>query len=741
MSKPSLICLSLSPNLRCFGFTIPQFATLIIPPVIEVIISLLFIYLCSGPDRQVFNVLSGIQIISSSYDRRAQFLLAVDGILYFIWALLDVLSHVVPAARNSLSLFKVLDFLLGAVSFTPILLYTLSLYRLSFQNFLPAFPRNLQPYLEISLPLLLLFAVAINEVSSFVGTYLGTIPNQGLPIVEFSNNSETLWFSLSRSSLAIYTVIQFLFFLLAFSRLSTAFLDQRRIELTHSDEHHYYHGMAWITTGIILGVIETIVGFSEMSFGITLTRRILRLISRTFLMYGLLKGLDVAENFETLPDELRGVSSISKRISHMLGANPQRKKTFHRFSQTCSAPLRENLLSQAEKQRREQRVTVHYEKGQAPSLEIRFSSLDFPAQAILADMVQQRRGSLSGLIPGLANAGSGAQRHQENLSHEMAFTRNSILDTRKAKPAFVDADSDDTPDWIGPPDRRHVRQGSGGTVSDNLSIVRDLERRFPSLPPRVTGKYRGSILGQNYEEDPYPVIGISRQSSLRHDGGARNQSEGGATSTVALSSSGSIKRKPAPPLLDMAYISDPRTRRPSTWGGLNQTTPNYTAESPMVPNSPWETATGYSSDHTLAGEPSTPRSRRLNARNLIQRASRALSDASIRSAEWLASARVPRSDRTPLTAADIQMYRRGALGPGSAHPASNAGEGTLPGDNLTKPSRRSADDIRAFIRPDGHPIGAGRAPLRIISTPTHDGADSGHRRAVSSYATVNLPDG
>lgn len=109
----------------------------------------------------------------------------------------------------------------------------------------------------------------------------------------FSDNNEFLWHSLSHTSLTIFIIIQFIFFLLAFSRLSRAFLDQRRIELTHSDEHHYLHGIAWITIGIITGVIETMAGFAQVSFGLALARRTLRLISRATLMFGLLKGCAV----------------------------------------------------------------------------------------------------------------------------------------------------------------------------------------------------------------------------------------------------------------------------------------------------------------------------------------------------------------------------------------------------------------------------------------------------------------
>lgn len=377
-------------------------------------------------------------------------------------------------------------------------------------------------------------------------------------------------------------------------------------------------------------------------------------------------SLDTAENFGALTDELRGMSHISRRIPRMLGGNRQRMNVFYHIPQSYVEQAQSDEHSPAEKPLRDQRVTVHYEKGQAPFLQIRFSTFDFPPQAVLTDGVQQIRTSLSGLIPARAGAGSRAQQHGENVSDE------------RPKSVVVAAGSHHVPpDWIRPPERSHTRQGSRGTVSDNLSIVRDLERRFPNLPPRVTGKFRGSILGENYEEDPFPVVGVSRQSSLRQD----NPSEEGGTS-VALRSSGSIKRKPAPPLLEnITYISDRRRRPVSTWGGFTQDTANYSGDSTVVPRSPSEGTTVYSPDPALAGVPTTPttpttpitpitptipttpRSRKMTARNIIKRASRAMSDASIRSAEWLASANSSRSPRTPITAMDIELYRRGTMGP------------------------------------------------------------------------------
>lgn len=412
----------------------------------------------------------------------------------------------------------------------------------------------------------------------------------------------------------------------------------------------------------------------------------------------LLSSLDAADNFENLTDELRGASRIGQRISEMFGVNHQRSM-FRRISHSYSEQTRVEECSTAEKVPREQRVTVHCEKGQAPSLQIRFSILDFPPQAVVADVVQQRRRSLPGLIPGYAGASTSTRQHGESdISDETTDARNMMLETRRAKSEVVTTGTSHyiLPDWIRPPERIHTRQGSGATISDSLSIVRDLERRFPNLPPRVTGKYRGSILGDNYDEDPFPIVGVSRQSSLR-DGGAHNPSEESGH-TVTLSPSGSIKRKPAPPLLqNMSYIVERRKRPASTWGGLTQNTADYPADSPRTPNGPWKSPTGYGPNPALAGEPSTPKSRRTTAMDVIRRASRALSDASIRSAEWFASASSPRLGRTPITETEIEMYRRGALGPGSARPTSGVGH-VSSGHSPPKAGRRSTDDVRA------HPI-------------------------------------
>ncbi|KIK97303.1 hypothetical protein PAXRUDRAFT_825062 [Paxillus rubicundulus Ve08.2h10] len=643
-----------------------------------------------------------------------------------------MLSHIVPAVANSLLCFKAINIFVGSVSFTPLFFYSLHLYRLTCREFIPNLPRGLQAFPKILLPTLLAVVVVINEVAAFAGTTIGSSPLNQQPVIYLTHNNESLWLSLNQFLLALYTTLQILFFFFAFYRLAKVSLDRRRIELTHLDEHHVFHGIPWVATGIGLGIIETLAGFASGGFAVALARRIIRLVARTVLMVGLLKGPDVAENFESLNDELHGASRISRRISRMIGATPQ-PKPFRRTTQPHLYPpwVHEfSLPEDQEGQRGEQRVTIHYEKGRAPFLQIRFSALDVPPEAVLADTVHSGQRSLSRLIPGYASANGRSQQYGGANASAEILTQNTVLEAQMTKPALPAPAG-----WDGHPRMIHTRQGSGETVSDNMSMVRELELRFPNLPPRVTGKYRGSILGQGYEEDPFPVVGISRESSVRRDERAKNTNEEGAT-PGGLSSSGSIKRKPAPPLLEnLSHISS-NNRPTSTWGGLTQTTVKYPADEPVIPTSPWTSTTAYS-PQTVSGDESTS-SRRTTPRNLFKRASKAMSEASIRSAEWLTSARSLQLAPPPLTLADIERYRSGAMGPSPACRMSDDLV-NMSGRNLLEKNRRSLDYPNATHnasarRPRALTLGVGRA-----STPTHTGYEWRRDRTLPMCGLENKP--
>lgn len=69
-------------------------------------------------------------------------------------------------------------------------------------------------------------------------------------------------------------------------------MNQRRIDSTNrsDDEVHLVNGLGWIAGGIKLGAIESVIGFVDASFGLAMTRRILRLLGRACLIIGVVKG-------------------------------------------------------------------------------------------------------------------------------------------------------------------------------------------------------------------------------------------------------------------------------------------------------------------------------------------------------------------------------------------------------------------------------------------------------------------
>jgi hypothetical protein len=105
-----------------------------------------------------------------------------------------------------------------------------------------------------------------------------------------TDSAQLLWTFFTSLTLALLTSYQAIAFCFAFYRLTKAFIDQRRIEISSSDRNHLFKGTGWIAGGLKLGAIESVVGFAQGSFGMALTRRILRFLARAFICIGLAKG-------------------------------------------------------------------------------------------------------------------------------------------------------------------------------------------------------------------------------------------------------------------------------------------------------------------------------------------------------------------------------------------------------------------------------------------------------------------
>ena len=77
-----------------------------------------------------------------------------------------------------------------------------------------------------------------------------------------------------------------------FVRLASCVLAQYNIEDRAASEWEgiLFRGLGWLVIGAKISAIETAIGFATTSFGVILTRRILRMIGRACLIIGVIKG-------------------------------------------------------------------------------------------------------------------------------------------------------------------------------------------------------------------------------------------------------------------------------------------------------------------------------------------------------------------------------------------------------------------------------------------------------------------
>ncbi|KAF7439878.1 hypothetical protein PC9H_000215 [Pleurotus ostreatus] len=263
------------------------------------------------------------------------------------------------------------------MSSLPLLLYISFLFLFARAELINTLPQRFQ---NVTKALLLIFIPGIivtSELGSFLGIeYLRKEPLRDdyqaahLYTVELSrdevllvgfrtSSSETLWSFFTSISLALFTAYQAINFVLALYRLMRVVLSTRKQEeeeglnrfnsygvspskesmtTRSSDKITLFKGTAWILAGVKLGAVETVVGFvTSGGFGVSLTRRVLRMLSRAFIIIGLAKGLDTLEDFELVKLELDAGKRANRQSSQIrnLISNP-RLSTFHRLSPSAS---------------------------------------------------------------------------------------------------------------------------------------------------------------------------------------------------------------------------------------------------------------------------------------------------------------------------------------------------------------------------------------------------------------------
>ncbi|KAJ7677619.1 hypothetical protein B0H17DRAFT_1206900 [Mycena rosella] len=466
------LCFSSASILRCESFTTLESKVLLIPTALELIFSTTLIFTNWGTGWR-------------------HLLLTAEGWSYFALALLELLSHTLPAVRDSVTVFSIVDIVLGATSFVPIFFYTLFVYLFTRGELIDTLPKRFQSIANWLLLFFIPAIVALNELSSFIGiSRRSLLLGDGREVVAIgfkSINDQQLWTFLTSLTLALLTAFEAINFCFAFYRLVRAFIDQRRIETTSTDQAHLIRGIGWITGGFKLGAVETVIGFAQGGFGGALTRRILRFLARAFLIIGIVQGVDEMDDFADITKEMSsGRQQFRRSRLGMMISNP-RFSTFRQLSPNATAfraqaePKPEmSEFAQLKREvttirpdnisglRPQQRVTVQFESG-APTLHMRFSGLEMPSPAVIAEKVKSR--PLSSSWVSIARS----SRYAPSIAPSFAF--GEPVPTTYPEFIFERKPSQEN--------RGTMFSTASSAYPDSLTAVRELAAQFPGPPPAV----------------------------------------------------------------------------------------------------------------------------------------------------------------------------------------------------------------------------------------------------------------
>ncbi|KAK7040903.1 hypothetical protein VNI00_009499 [Paramarasmius palmivorus] len=616
------LCLSSPANLRCLGLTQTDYIALIIPPALE------FLFVTCLLVRPT---------------HRRNLLLASECYIYFVLSLLDSLSHLLPAVRDDLNAFKSIDITLGATSSLSLLLYTLFLYFFTVSSTLSSLPSKFHKPTKLLFLLFIPLIILFNLLASFLGIIhlIARLPNSDklTLAIDFASPREmhrTLHTVFASFSLAILTLHQALSFIFAFTRLIKAFINSRRIETSSSDEVVLFKGIGWINAGIKLGAIETTIGLVGVitgeAFSVIMARRVLRCVGRGCLVVGCIKGVDFSEDFRLLQSEMKANSRQAhpdrrslRPFNIKLGISNPRLSTFRQLSPAATSfhanlsrrpsqvnpylspnPGNTNFLSPDMKEfsalrSQRQRVTVHFDQssGRAPTLEMRFSALDMPSPALIAESVN-RRSSVDGSVSVYTYQNTSPLTTYTYTAESVPLPKTvgaplkrstTLPSTRPTVPsmtirnAFLNTNASTSDLDHSNSHRRDPSAFSGFSAYSEMSTnteIRVLAEQFPGLPPRVTGfgsnGAGGAGMGRSRSLPRNPKVGLSGGGGVSRATSQKSPSElsratsqrSAADSGVAvsratsqksvMSRASSIKRKPVPMYIDPFEDDDDEKR-------------------------------------------------------------------------------------------------------------------------------------------------------------------------------------
>jgi len=383
-------------------------------------------------------------------------------------------------------------------------------------------------------------------------------------------------------------------------------------------------------------------------------------------------------------------------------------------------------------------VTVNFLEGQAPTLEMRFSTLDMdiPSPNVLSENANFYYPSgASGLSPrsGPEDATSPSLQNppQAMLRHALARSRSTVEIGSTKRHRYKRSNS-----YV--PGMRAMSTDS--TTSDSLEVVHKLAAQFPGLPPRVTGKFRESVRSDYNWEHEYSDHSVSRETSTK------TYRSGSSLANMISRKDSLAKRKPEPMLVTGADAASRATsRNHSTRAEAGHEVSYYLQGDDTAVSSPYtqvSSSFGFGSrQESFAETPATEGHNPFIGDDVTPPSSKSQTFASseygdgsgesIRSAQWIATA--SRAQRA--MAVDIDAYRSGAgpvpktlsqTPPEAPTTPDSSEENRVTSTALSMPWLPDANDVQAqreeWSRNDLARIkSVGNAPRRTTPTPTHVG--------------------
>lgn len=198
--------------------------------------------------------------------------------------------------------------LAGGLTVVPLFFFTVWFLFTAQQELIHMIPVRLQTPTKHILASCIPLIIASNTTGAFIGVSYsepkpflyfrdvtltlppGTIGD--VNVVGFiDERGRFLWKFFNMFSLTLLAFFEVVAFFLLFGRLMRAVLDKGRRELVGgTGEVHHFRGIIPINLGMLLSLVETLIGFTNQSFALEITRRGTKAVGRVLIILGLLRG-------------------------------------------------------------------------------------------------------------------------------------------------------------------------------------------------------------------------------------------------------------------------------------------------------------------------------------------------------------------------------------------------------------------------------------------------------------------